>query len=63
MPSSHSVTANIIFNLAQLGIPIRDSEFFDIHTYLEIVEIQKNLYSKEGSSREATQSDIDAFLG
>jgi len=49
--------------LAQLGIPIRDSEFFDIKTYLEIVEIQKNLYSKEGTTRSATQSDIDAFLG
>jgi hypothetical protein len=49
--------------LAQLGIPIRDSEFFDIKTYLEIVEIQKNVYAGEAPSRAATQTDIDTFLG
>jgi len=49
--------------LAQLGIPIRDSEFFDIQTYLEIVDIQKSIYSGESPSRIATQSDIDSFLG
>ncbi|MGE4341474.1 MAG: hypothetical protein AB7E23_00040 [Bacilli bacterium] len=49
--------------MAQLGIPIRDSEFFDIQTYLEIVEIQKSVYAGETPSRTATQSDIDKFLG
>lgn len=62
-PDEKSVTANIIFNLAQLGIPIRDSQFFDVATYLEIVEIQKQVYGGESGSRAATQSDIDAFLG
>ena len=57
-----NITANIIFNLAQLGIPIRDAEFFDIRTYLDIVKLQKSIY-EEGGSRKATQADIDAFLG
>jgi hypothetical protein len=63
VPGYHSFTANIIYNLAQLGIPIRDSEFFDIQTYLEIVEIHKNVYAGETPSRQATQADIDTFLG
>lgn len=62
-PDEKSVTANIIFNLAQLGIPIRDSEFFDISVYLEIVELQKEIYGGNGGDRKATQADIDAFLG
>jgi len=49
--------------LAQLGIPIRDAEFFDIRTYLDIVKLQKSIYEEGGSSRQATQADIDAFLG
>jgi len=48
--------------LAQLGIPVRDAVFFDIRTYLDIVKIQKSIY-EGGSSRNATQADIDAFLG
>ena len=62
-PDEKSVTANIIFNLAQLGIPIRDSEFFDISVYLEIIELQKEIYGGANGCRRATQSDIDAFLG
>lgn len=58
-----NVTANIVFNLAQLGIPIRDAEYIDIHTYLDIVKLQKKIYSNHSEPREATQSDIDAFLG
>jgi hypothetical protein len=57
-----NVTANIIFNLAQLGIPIRDAEFFDIQTYLDIVKLQKEIFSGE-TNRQASQADINAFLG
>ncbi|MCQ2798195.1 MAG: hypothetical protein MJ241_07105 [Bacilli bacterium] len=49
--------------MAQLGIPIRDAVFFDIATYLEIVALQKRIYSQDGGSRNATQADIDAFIG
>jgi len=48
--------------LAQLGIPIRDAVFFDIRTYLDIVKLQKSIY-EGGGNRQATQADIDAFLG
>lgn len=60
---SHSPTANIIFNLAQMGISPRDAELFDISTYLEVLDIQNKMLNKENiSSRRATQSDIDSFL-
>lgn len=60
---SHSVTSNIVYNLAQLGISIRDAELFDIATYKEIVEIAKEqMEGICGSPRKATQSDIDKFL-
>jgi hypothetical protein len=61
---SHSPTANIIFNLAQLGIPLRDAELFDIGTYLEIVDIQSKMLkgSAGETTRKATQKDIDNFL-
>ena len=52
-----------MFNLAQLGIPIRDAEFFDIRTYLDMVKLQKSIYEEGGTTRQATQADIDAFLG
>jgi len=60
---AENITANIIFNLAQLGIPIRDAIYFDIKTYLDIVKLQKSIYGQDGISRQATQADIDAFLG
>jgi hypothetical protein len=50
--------------LAQLGIPIRDAEYFDIDTYKAIVNLQKEIYGHQGVvNRQATQADIDAFLG
>ena len=58
-----NITATIIFNLASLGIPIRDAEFFDIRTYLDIIALQKKIYGEGGTTRQATQADIDAFLG
>jgi hypothetical protein len=48
--------------LAQLGIPIRDAEFIDIATYLDIVKLQKKIYGGI-DERKATQADIDAFIG
>lgn len=57
------MTSNIIYNLAQIGVPIRDAELFDIATYMEIVQIAKEqMDGIDGSPKHATQSDIDAFL-
>lgn len=47
--------------MAQLGIPIRDSVFFDVATYKEIIEIHEECVNPD-KPRKATQSDIDAFL-
>lgn len=60
---NHNPTSNIIYNLAQLGIPLRDAELFDIGTYLEILDIHKGMTDVKGvRSRKATQEDIDLFL-
>lgn len=56
-----SITAHIIFNLANLGLSIDDSRFFDIKVYMEILKLQGDLLKKE-NTRRATQADIDAFL-
>jgi hypothetical protein len=48
--------------LAQLGIPLRDAELFDIETYLQIIDIQARIMNGEKVSRPATQQDIDSFL-
>lgn len=57
-----NITANIIFNLAHLGISIEDTKSFDINTYFEIVELEMNVITGEQSSKRATQRDIDKFL-
>lgn len=57
----HSFSANIIFNLGKLGLSIEDSKLFDIATYIELIELEKELYKSE-ATRSATQSDIDSFF-
>lgn len=60
--SSFSITANILFNLAHLGISITDSRYFDIDTYSELVELELQVLNGQGNERKATQKDIDMFL-
>ena len=57
-----NVTANIIFNLAHLGISIEDSKHFDLETYFEIVGLEMKVIKGNQSNKVATQSDIDKFL-
>lgn len=57
-----NITANIIFNLAHLGISIEDAKNFDLDTYFEIVKLEMNVINGKQSSKRATQSDIDTFL-
>jgi len=57
-----NITANIIFNLAHLGISIEDTKTFDLDTYFEIVQLEMNVINGEQSKKKATQSDIDKFL-
>lgn len=57
-----NVTANIIFNLAYLGISIEDSKHFDLETYFEIVGLEMKVIKGNQSNKVATQSDIDKFL-
>jgi hypothetical protein len=57
-----NITANIIFNLAHLGISLEDTKNFDLDTYFEIVELEMNVINGKQSSKRATQKDIDAFL-
>ena len=45
-----------------MGIGISDSEFIEIDTYFELLDLFKESMSHEAKPREATQSDIDAFL-
>ncbi len=56
------ITANIIFNLAHLGLSIEDTKSFDLETYFSIVELEKNVISGPKSSKRARQHDIDNFL-
>lgn len=56
------ITANIIFNLAHLGLSIEDTKSFDLETYFSIVELEKNVIGGNKSSKRATQNDIDNFL-
>lgn len=60
--NNHSPTANIIYNLAKLGISLRDAELFDIETYIELIEIEISILNGNSTSRKATQKDIDLFL-
>lgn len=62
MQDEQNTTANIIYNLAHLGISIKDTEFFDIEVYSKIIELEVNTMSGEATSRNATQKDIDLFL-
>jgi len=57
-----NITANIIFNLAHLGISIEDTKTFDLNTYFEIVELEMNVINGNQTSKKATQNDIDKFL-
>jgi hypothetical protein len=57
-----NITANIIFNLAHLGISVEDTKTFDLDTYFEIVELEMNVINGKQSIKRATQKDIDKFL-
>jgi len=57
-----NVTANIIFNLAHLGIAIEDSKHFDLETYFEIVGLEMKVISGKQETRRARQIDIDNFF-
>lgn len=57
-----NVTANIIFNLAHLGISIEDTKNFDLETYFDIVDLETKVIQGENGTKKATQKDIDAFL-
>jgi len=57
-----NITANIIFNLAHLGLSIEDTKSFDLDTYFSIVELEKNVITGNKTSKRATQNDIDNFL-
>ena len=59
---SQNITANIIFNLAHLGLSIEDTKTFDLNTYFEIIELEMNVISGNKTTRIATQKDIDRFL-
>lgn len=59
---SKNITANIIFNLAHLGISIADTKTFDLNTYFEIIELEMNVINGKQSTKRATQQDIEAFL-
>ena len=59
---SQNITANIIFNLAHLGISIEDTKNFDLDTYFEIVGLEMNVINGNIANKRATQTDIDKFL-
>ena len=59
---SKNITANIIFNLAHLGLTIEDTKTFDLNTYFEIIELEMNVIGGNKTTRRATQVDIDEFL-
>lgn len=57
-----NITANIIFNLAHLGLSISDTKNFDLDTYFEIVELEMKVINGEDSTKRATQVDIDRYF-
>ena len=59
---NQNITANIIFNLAHLGLSIQDAKNFDLDTYFEIVELEIDVINGKQSEKRANQSDIDRFL-
>ena len=58
----YSITANIIFNLAHLGISISDTIYFDIETYFELIQLEMKTLGGKESIKKATQADIDKFF-
>lgn len=60
--SSFNVTANIIFNLAHLGISITDTKYIDIETYFELVKLEMNVLGGKEISKRATQADIGRYF-
>ena len=59
---NQNITANIIFNLAHLGISIEDTKTFDLDTYFEIIELEMSVINGKQSTKKATQKDIDSFF-
>lgn len=59
---SHESTSNIIFNLAQMGIQIKDAFFIEIDTYFELLDLFRKSMGEQSRTRKATQADIDKFL-
>lgn len=57
-----NISANIIFNLAHLGLSIEDTKNFDLDTYFEIVELEMKVIGGNQSNKRGTQKDIDQFL-
>jgi len=57
-----NITANVIFNLAHLGLSIEDTKSFDLDTYFEIVGLEMKVIKGNNSSKYGTQTDIDKFL-
>lgn len=56
-----NITANIISNLAHLGISVQDTKTFDLDVYFDIVGIEMKLMGSN-NEKQVTQKDIDAFL-
>jgi len=48
--------------LAHLGLSIEDSKHFDLTTYLELVQLEMKVISRNSDEKRASQADIDAFL-
>jgi len=57
-----NITANIIFNLAHLGLSIEDTKSFDLETYFEIVGLEMKVINGKSQTRRANQHDIDNYL-
>lgn len=57
-----NITANIIFNLAHLGLSIEDTKNFDLDTYFDIVDLETKVIKGTNGPKTATQKDIDAFF-
>jgi hypothetical protein len=60
--NDENITANIIFNLAHLGISIEDSKYFDLDTYFDIVELEMKVINIDKKTRRGSQKDIDNFF-
>lgn len=58
----HEATSNIIFNLSQMGLSLKEAEMIEIDTYFELLDLYQESMSPKPSSRMASQNDIDRFL-